>query len=138
MEGTWQLKSRKVLDAVVIKIATEFAEDMVVAFVTKVGMKLSGIVDRKGNLGKASIHGSLRDHWMTFEFRDGSTFQVQSQIVWKTSINGLHFRAVPDLLPQREARGRIETGAAERGQDEGEVRVSEFHLGSAGRVRCER
>jgi hypothetical protein len=75
--------------------AERFAEDMVTAFIYKVGTKLSGIVEKKGNLAKAFIRGSLQDHWMTFEFRDGASFEVQSQIVWKTSVNGVHFAQYP-------------------------------------------
>jgi hypothetical protein len=91
--NNWQWKSGQ--DSIIAKYAEEKAEAMVNAFVQKVGAKLSGIVDRKGNLDTTEISGSLSDHWMTFTFKDGSRFQVQSQIVWKTSVNGVHFAQFP-------------------------------------------
>lgn len=91
--GKWSLRAN--VDGIVKAKAEQFAEDMVTAFVFKVGTKLSGIVEKKGNLAKTSISGNLQDHWMTFEFSDGACFQVQSQIVWKVSINGKHFAQYP-------------------------------------------
>lgn len=90
---TWALKAN--VEEIVKAKAERFAEDQVIAFVYKVGTKLSGVVEKKGNLAKASISGNLQDHWMTFEFADKAEFQVQSQIVWKCSINGKHFAQYP-------------------------------------------
>jgi hypothetical protein len=89
----WTLKAN--VEEIVKAKAERFAEDLVIAFVYKVGTKLSGIVEKKGNLAKADISGNLQDHWMTFIFADKSEFQVQSQIVWKCSINGKHFAQYP-------------------------------------------
>lgn len=91
--GDWKFKTD--FNDIIDSIAKSFANEMVISFVYKVGTKLSGIVERKGNLSKTAITGSLQDHWMTLEFADGSNFQVQSQIVWKCSINGVHFPQFP-------------------------------------------
>jgi hypothetical protein len=32
---------------------------------------------------------------MAFTFADGASFDVQSQVVWKTSVNGVHFPQFP-------------------------------------------
>lgn len=93
---TWALSAN--VDGIVKAKAERFAEDQVTAFVYKVGTKLSGIVERKGNLAKTSISGDLRSHWMTFEFADNANFQVQSQIVWKVSVNGVHFTQYPNCF----------------------------------------
>jgi hypothetical protein len=90
---------------IVAGIANKWADDMVTQFVHKVGTKLSGIVERKGDLHVTAIQGSLQDHWMTFNFKDGSAFKVQSQIVWKTSVNGVHFAQFPTCFRQVSLRG---------------------------------
>jgi hypothetical protein len=81
-------------EKMIVAKAHRWAEDQVTRFVHRVGTKLSGIVEKK-RLAKADISGSLLDHWMHFKFDDGASFDVQSQIVWKTSINGVHFGQFP-------------------------------------------
>jgi hypothetical protein len=93
-ENVWSLKSNT--DKVIAEKADEFANDMVNAFVHKTGMKLSGIVDKKNGTHNVTINGgTLKSHWMHFSFEDGSSFDVQSQVVWKTSVNGVHFPQFP-------------------------------------------
>jgi hypothetical protein len=103
--GVWSLKTG--IEGIVKAKAERFAEDLVTAFIFKVGTKLSGIVEKKGNLAKTFINGSLQDHWMTFEFRDGAEFQVQSQIVWKTSVNGKHFAQYPTCFRNVKLAGGV-------------------------------
>jgi hypothetical protein len=91
--AVWRLRADSA--QIAQKIANELADDLVNAFVLKVGTKLSGLVEKKGNLSNTAITGSLSSHWMTLDFADGSSFQVQSQIVWKTSYLGTHFAQYP-------------------------------------------
>lgn len=87
---------KKNTDKIIQDRAEQFAQDMVTAFIHKTGTKLSGIVEKKNGSHTVSIRGgSLQDHWMYFKFADGSEFDVQSQVVWKTSINGVHFPQFP-------------------------------------------
>jgi hypothetical protein len=90
----WALRGNT--DAIIKANAERFADDMVSSFIHKVGTKLSGIVEKKNGTHKVTITGgSLRNHWMHFTFADGSSFDVQSQVVWKTSVNGVHFPQFP-------------------------------------------
>ena len=94
--GGWSIKTQVELDKLVAAEANRYADDIVNMFVFRVGTKLSDIVDKKGNLTKAEITGrNLMDSWMTIEFADGSGFQVQTQIVWKRSVNNVHFNQFP-------------------------------------------
>jgi hypothetical protein len=93
-DRSWTLKADP--EAVVKAKAERFAADMVTQFIHKVGTKLSGIVEKKNGTHKVTIRGgSLNDYWMAFTFADGSEFDVQSQVVWKTSVNGVHFPQFP-------------------------------------------
>ena len=95
-DRTWAIKTQAELDKLVAAEANRYADDIVNMFVFRVGTKLSDIVDKKGNLTKAEITGrNLMDSWMTIEFADGSGFQVQTQIVWKRSVNNVHFNQFP-------------------------------------------
>jgi hypothetical protein len=90
----WTLRPNT--DEIVKAKAERFAADMVTQFIHKVGTKLSGIVEKKNGTHKVSITGgTLRDYWMAFTFADGASFDVQSQVIWKTSINGVHFPQFP-------------------------------------------
>jgi hypothetical protein len=91
-KSEWKLQSKTA--EIIQARALAFGHDMVNAFVHKVGTKLSGIVEKKV-LAETSISGSLQSHWMHFKFQDGSAFDVQSQIIWKTSINGVYFPQYP-------------------------------------------
>jgi hypothetical protein len=92
--GTWALRSNT--DEIIKANAESFAADMVTQFIHKVGTKLSGIVEKKNGTHKVSITGgTLRDYWMAFTFADGASFDVQSQVIWKTSVNGVHFPQFP-------------------------------------------
>jgi hypothetical protein len=91
---TWSLKTNT--DEIIQASAEQFAADMVIQFIHKVGMKLSGIVEKKNGTHTVSITGgTLRDYWMSFKFADGASFDVQSQVVWKVSVNGVHFPQFP-------------------------------------------
>jgi hypothetical protein len=93
-DRSWTLKADP--EAVVKAKAERFAADMVTQFIHKVGTKLSGIVEKKNGTHAVSIRGgSLNDYWMAFTFADGASFDVQSQVVWKTSVNGVHFPQFP-------------------------------------------
>jgi hypothetical protein len=95
-DKVWSIKPQAELDKIVAAEATRYADDVVDMFVCRVGKKLSDIVDKKGNLTKAEITGrNLLDSWMTLAFADGSGFQVQTQIVWKRSVNNVHFNQFP-------------------------------------------
>jgi hypothetical protein len=89
----WMLRAN--LAEIVDTEARRFAETMIAAFVHRVGTKLSDLVDRKGGLTETSITGKLEDHWMSLKFADGSSFQVQSQIVWVWNRHGTHFARFP-------------------------------------------
>lgn len=94
VDGVWALKQD--VEAVIARCAEQFASDMVMEFVQKTGSKLSGIVQKKQSGHLVTISGSsLHDHWMHFAFEDGSSFDVQSQVVWKTSVNGVFFHQFP-------------------------------------------
>lgn len=93
-EGTWTLRDNT--DAIIKAHAERFANDIVSSFIHKVGTKLSGIVEKKNGTHTVSITGgSLQDYWMHFKFIGGASFDVQSQVVWKTSVNGVHFAQFP-------------------------------------------
>lgn len=90
----WTLRANT--EEIVKAKAERFAADMVTQFIHKVGTKLSGIVEKKNGTHTVSITGgTLRDYWMAFTFADGASFDVQSQVIWKTSINGIHFPQFP-------------------------------------------
>lgn len=94
IDGAWVLRPNT--DEIIKARAEQFGQDMVTAFIHKVGMKLSGIVNKKDGSHKVSIRGgSLKDYWMHFTFADGAHFDVQSQVVWKRSINGVQFPQFP-------------------------------------------
>jgi len=83
-------------EAIVKAKAERFAADMVSQFIHKVGTKLSGVVEKKNGTHTVTIKGgSLQDYWMAFTFADGAEFDVQAQVVWKTSVNGVHFPQFP-------------------------------------------
>jgi len=93
-DRSWTLKADP--EAVVKSKAEMFAADMVTSFIHKVGTKLSGVVEKKaGTHSIRIVGGSLQDYWMAFSFADGATFDVQAQVVWKTSVNGVHFPQFP-------------------------------------------
>jgi hypothetical protein len=89
----WMLREN--LAEIVNARAKRFAETMIAAFIHRVGTKLSDLVERKGGLTETSISGTLEDHWMSLKFADGSSFQVQSQIVWVWNRHGTHFARFP-------------------------------------------
>jgi hypothetical protein len=93
-DRSWTLRANP--EAVVKAKAERFAADMVAQFIHKVGTKLSGVVEKKAGTHTIKITGgSLQDYWMAFSFADGASFDVQAQVVWKTSVNGVHFPQFP-------------------------------------------
>lgn len=80
---------------IIAEKAKRYADELIAAFVHKVGTKLSDLVERKGNLTETSVNGGIADNWMIFKFADGSHFNVQNMIVWVQNAYGTVFNRFP-------------------------------------------
>jgi hypothetical protein len=82
------------------------AEEVIMAFVAKVGGKLNGIAEAMGNLSSAKLHGSTTlQNCIRLEFEDGSSFNVENDIIINHSVYGKPFNQFPTRFSNAVLRG---------------------------------
>jgi len=79
---------------VMAKLASDSADFYIEQFENKMAWKLGDVLERKGG-GDVALFGNVRDHAIRMTFPDKSGFQVRTQQVISTSVNGKVFARYP-------------------------------------------
>jgi hypothetical protein len=99
-DGKSYFELRSDADEYLTKIINNTVTDVIDGFVAKNASKLSLIFQKKSEvkshkINRTSIRNGTLENSMFFEFSDGSSFTINSQVVYKLSANGRAFMQFP-------------------------------------------
>lgn len=86
--------------ALIEQKAEQQATDEVQSFIHKMVGKLQGIIDAKGGLVSAEVHGYLNRNSIRFTFEDGTTFLLVNDMIINVSCLGKVFNQYPTRFHQ--------------------------------------
>ena len=98
--GPFQAKPRTEVKKILEQKATDVADEYRNAFVHKNFIKIASVIEAKGDYDSGEVrnyHVSLAGltGWLTFRFRDGSSFKVQNAVVYVVNQKGTRFCRYP-------------------------------------------
>lgn len=126
IKGVRTLELKDGAESIVNKMIADNVSSIIDSFINKNIMKLSLIFQKKGEpknhkILRTNIRNGLVENSMAFEFVDGSSFVLESSVIYKTSKTGKYFTQ----YPTRFTNVKMTDGSSMKGPSE-EKMIKEF------------